>query len=100
MNVISANRHSSLLDSVTQTIGSVFPNVNLAVVPNSRNYLLVAGNNSILLHSDWLERFHFPAESLSTIIQLEPVISPTAPIFTDNWAPVEYLTEHEYLQSN
>jgi spermidine synthase len=104
MNIARLPDDRRLLDGMTATVGSVFPSVYVVDVPDSLNSILYATARptqaeNLLVNRD-LFRMTNPrsVEGLflldvlgRTLTNLRPVAS-TGPVFTDDWAPVEQLT--------
>ncbi|MBI4280984.1 fused MFS/spermidine synthase [Candidatus Uhrbacteria bacterium] len=97
MNINAANERSPLLATMENTVAAVFPFVYRLRMDQSWNYLLVASQTPI--DFEVLRTRRLPIPEFEDLAQKIPdevrIVSFDARerIFTDNWAPVEHLTD-------
>ncbi|MFA5994995.1 MAG: fused MFS/spermidine synthase [Patescibacteria group bacterium] len=103
LNVNSTGEQSLLMQAILATLQQQFIYVNIVAVPNSLNYVVVAGDKPILAKPSDLVA---PAELKQIIKNINQNIQPasinnTALILTDDRAPVELYTEkmlYDYIK--
>jgi spermidine synthase len=104
MNIARLPDDRRLLDGMASTVRSVFPSVYVVDVPDSLNSILFATTQPTQVGNLLVNRDRFAATVPSseggrflldvldrTLANLQSV-SPAGPVFTDDWAPVEQLT--------
>ncbi|MBI4407570.1 MAG: fused MFS/spermidine synthase [Candidatus Kerfeldbacteria bacterium] len=95
MNIGSASGDAKLLQAMLTTIQAVYPNVYTAAIPGTFNYVVVAAKQPIQSLDPLLAITDERQGSAAYLYdQIAPfTASNTAPILTDNRAPVELYTE-------
>ena len=96
MNVNALDRRSPPLESMARTLGEVFPDVYLASVGGSYNFMLIASDRPLEAPSPAVVGADNPA-LLQTAMLFLPALEPYHPsggrLLTDDCAPVEFMTD-------
>ncbi|EKD76464.1 MAG: hypothetical protein ACD_43C00103G0001 [uncultured bacterium] len=94
MNIGSTSEEAKLFQAFLATLAEVFPQVYVALVPGSLNYVVVAGQKA--LSTEPLQAIQDERYNLATSLQQNwhPAnVGVNATILTDNRAPIELYTE-------
>lgn len=106
VNVGRAPDDRSLIDGLVGTIGTIYPSIYVMDLPNSFNSIIYATRQPTRienLYANLLELYGRPATSPLLIKSLERVVvnqqpvPDTATVFTDDWAPIEWITNNMVL---
>ncbi len=108
INVGRSPTDRSLIDGLAGTIGAVFPSLFIADVPGSFNTVIFATVQpaqamNLYLNFNMLKGrgdvHPLLIETMqTTIAMLQPVPQSTGVVFTDDWAPVEWMTNRMILR--
>lgn len=94
MNINAPRADSRLLTTMTNTVASVFPNVYVIKAGSSWNWLVIAGNGEpdFAAASDMLpDDYADVADSFRAARRI--AFDAGGEIFTDDWAPIEHMTD-------
>ena len=106
INVGRSPEDRRLVEALGSTIGTIFPSVYVMDVPNSFNTIIFATTKPTLemnLESNYANLLNYPEinplllESIKTTLEnIQPQPEP-GPVFTDDLAPVEWITNNMVL---
>jgi len=99
LNVNAASPDSPLLTALSNTVAAAFPHVAVMPVPDSWNYIVIASEEPIdpLATADKVPSPHLGIAEALRVAWKTP-FDPATEVFTDNHAPVEFMTDAMMLQ--
>jgi hypothetical protein len=101
LNVGRKGKSKDVVDALARTLTAAFPHVSAVDVPRATNSILVAAEHP-LAASAGIDALGLPPTEAHVLHELAPLrpwtVVPTAPVLTDDDAPVELLTDRVVLR--